>query len=485
MSQARRIFKNTMALATSRVVERAGTVVLAFFVSRRLGPAGLGIYSAAMVYYGLVAIASDTGATNFLVREIAKDQLRTGRYVIHVGFLTLAVSFLATGLSFALVPHLGYSPELAASVYVVILATVAGTLRSIQEAVFVAHQRVEFITYTTLATSVLNLVVCLYLLKNGYGVVSLVGAFVIIQYLINALYFLFTARYVTKLDWAFDFRFALSLIREIKSFAGSSLLGGLFSRPEIFILSLMKNEAEIGFYSAALKLVDLWALIPQTYMANVFPVLAQSYQAADQKAQLILDRSIKYLLAVSLPLAAGIFVAAQPIVRLIYGPGFEPSVVAVRLLAWQIPLVCLFAVLWRVLVARGQPDQLLRAQAVTTFGRLAGGCWLISSFASLGAAITTPVSALLFNVLLAYYVRRDGTRLRLFRLGWRLALAAFGMAVLIWPLSRQLQLWVLVPLAAAIYAALFILLRAFSPDDYDLFRKLWGSGMTVSRSGSY
>src|SRR5438552_13827572 len=39
------ILRNTAALAAARVVERSSTVVLSFVVARRLGAAGLGIYS--------------------------------------------------------------------------------------------------------------------------------------------------------------------------------------------------------------------------------------------------------------------------------------------------------------------------------------------------------------------------------------------------------------------------------------------------------
>jgi O-antigen/teichoic acid export membrane protein len=486
MSQAYHILKNTVALALSRVIERAGTFVLAFFVSRTLGAVGLGIYSTAMVYYSLVATAAEMGAANLLAREIAKDRTKASRYVIHVGFLAIVISVLATALSFVLVPHLGYSRELAASVYVVLLASIPGIVRRIQETIFVAYQRVEFITYTTLATTFVNLGLCLHLLKKGHGVVSLVAAFVLIQFLINIFYFVFATRYVTNLDWTFDLRFALNLIREIRSFAGSSLLSGFFSRPEILILSLMRNEAVVGFYSAALRLVDAWQLIPESYMTNVFPVLSKSYHVADQKPQLILDKSIHYLLAASLPLAAGIFVAARPIVHLVYGPDFGPSVAVLRLLVWGIPLACLLAILWRALVARGQQDLVLRADMVSTVGRLAAGYWLISSFASRGAAMATLLSLLSHNLLLTFYLRRDGTRLNLFRLGWRSALAAFGMGALIWPLSQHLQIWALIPIAGVIYIALSIYLRVFSADDrVAVFRKLWRSGVTLYRDSSY
>ena len=46
------ILRNTAALAAARVVERSSTVVLSFVVARRLGAAGLGVYSATMVFFG-------------------------------------------------------------------------------------------------------------------------------------------------------------------------------------------------------------------------------------------------------------------------------------------------------------------------------------------------------------------------------------------------------------------------------------------------
>ena len=475
MSQSRQIFKNTAVLAISRLIDRASGVILAFFVSRILGATGLGIYAAAMAYYGLIAMAGEMGSTNLLVREIAKDRSQTNRYVVHVSVMATAVSAVVMVLSIVVVPYLGYSAELTSAIYLIILAMIPGTLSSIQEAVFVAHQRVEFETYTTFVTTIINIGISLYLLLNGYGIISLLIAFVITQYLVMICYFYIINRSITPIRWEFQLSFVLKLIQDIKAFAASSILGGLFARPEIIILSLVSAEAQIGFYSAALKVVDLWYLVPQTYMINIFPVLSRSYYLGDQKSQIIQDKSIKYLLALSLPLTVGVMVTAEPIVALFYGPGFGPSAAALRLLAWNMPLYCLHALLWRILAARGQQDAVLRVQVITIVSRLASGYLLIGALASLGAAIATPANLLLHTLLLALYIKRDGTPIHFLRLGWRFALAALGMGVLTWALSDQLQLWALVPLGAAIYMALVYVLKALSPDDFALFRKIWRS----------
>ena len=251
------------------------TVLLSFLVARRLGAAGLGIYSAAMFFLGLISVAAEMGSTNFLVREIAKDRSRTNPYVIHLGLMTIFLSLIAIGISWLIVPHLGYSPALEASVYVVILGAIPGTLKTIQEAVFIAYQKVEFITYSTAISALVYVSLALYCLWRGYGVVSLVASFAIVQYVVVLVYFLFLDRYVTRLRCKLSFHFMLEMIRGIKVFAGSSLIAAVAARPEIMILTLFKNDAQIGFYSAALRIVDVWQLVPQTYMTNVYPIFAR------------------------------------------------------------------------------------------------------------------------------------------------------------------------------------------------------------------
>ena len=414
------------------------------------------------------------GASSFLVREIARARTQASLYFVHIAVMTLLVSCAVTIMAWLLVPQLGYSAELLASIQPVTLAIAPGVLRTIQEAVLVAHQRVEFITYSTLVASVFTVGATLGLLHSGHGIVSVVVVFMLAQYLVAMSYLFLIHRYVTRLRWAFRIGFAWDLLRHIKVFAGSSLLGGLCARPEILLLSFFRNDAQIGFYSAALRMTDLWQAIPETYLKNVFPVLSRAHHTADaQQCQVIVDKSIKYLLAISLPLAAGTCAAARPLVHWLYGPSFEPSVAAVRIMAWCIPLTFVFELLWRLLAARDNQHLMLRAQVVTTLARLAGGYALIATMASLGAAINVLVTGLGHNLLLGFYAQQAGTRLGIWRLGWRLAVAALGMGVVAAVLATRSALWVVVPAGAALYATTALLLRALSLDEVALFRKMW------------
>ncbi len=472
MNPVRQIFKGTLVLASARLIDRASSILLAFFVARIFHAPGLGIYTAAMVTYSLISTTATMGATNLLVREIGKDHSTTNRYFVHLGLLSAALSAVLMALFWVALPYLGYSPDLRSAMQVVILAIIPGTISTFQEGVFVAHQKIEFVTLTTLIASLVNLGLSLYLLMNGYGIVSLLIAYVLVQCVLMLCYLYFQHRYIAPLHWEFDRRFMWGLRNELKTFAALAILAGLFSRPEILVLTLVSTETQLGFYSAALKVISVWLFIPDIYMAVVFPMLSRSYHLADQNAQMIQDKSTKYLLALSFPLTAGIMVAAGPIVHLLYGPGFEPAILALRILALNIPLASLYSILWRVLIARGEQGLVLRAMTIVTFSELAADYFLISALGSLGAAIITPTISLFYVLLLTLYVRRDGTQLHFWQLGWRFGAAALGMGALAWALASQLQLWYLVPLATAVYLVLTLAFRAFSTDDLDLFRQI-------------
>jgi O-antigen/teichoic acid export membrane protein len=472
MIEARDIFKNTAALAIALLIERISAVFLTLFISRRLGAAGLGVYSATLGIYGVIALVVEMGAMSFVIREVAQDRSRTNHYVLHLGLMSIAAAALITALGLLIVPHLGCSAELAISVSVAILAIVPGALNTIQEAVFVAHQRVHFQTYTTVLAAVLNTALSLALLARGHGIVSIIIVFVATKSIMTVCYFFFLNRYIIRLHWEFQRSSSLILLHNIKSYAASSMLGGLFARPEIIILALVRGDAHAGYYTAALKLVDLCYLLPDTYMTNVFPALSRFHRERNEKFQDLQQKSVKYLLASSLPLAVVMTVAAEPILKLLYGPGFQSSVPVLRILAWNLPLYCMNGMLWRVLVARGEQSSNVRVQSITACTRLASGYILISSFAHLGAACASMANLLLHNCLLSLYIKSDGTRLHTIVVAWRFAIIALMTGFMVHALMERIELWILAPVAALVYISLAVLFKAFSPEDLDLFRRV-------------
>jgi O-antigen/teichoic acid export membrane protein len=483
VSQARVVFRNTAVLAGARIIERTSGLLLALIITHHVGPAGLGIYSTAVAYFSLIQWAGESGSTNLLIRELAKDRSRTSSYVVHTSVMALTLSSLVMAIAFIVIPHIGYGHDLRMSLMLIVLAVAPGTLNTIQEAVFVAHGRVEFETITTLVSSIILIGASYALIEGGHGVVSLVLVFVCLEYAVTIVYFGLINKYIARLSFEFRRSVAVELFREMKTFAGSSLVAAIAARPEIIILSLLGTEAQVGYYTGALKIVELFQFIPQVYMTNVFPLLARSFHTKDGRLQQIQDKATRHLLAIALPISIGLFLTADRIVEALYGDAFDSAIIMLRILAFNVVLYCLHAVLWRVLAARSEQGRVLRIQLVSTWTRITAGAALIASLRALGAALNCPLYLALHVGLLARAVRGDGTRISI-RSSWRFGVAACGMGAAVFVMDRAVPIWFIVPSAAFVYVGFVLLLRALSSDEIALvktllpFRQLRAGGST-------
>ena len=472
MNQPRAIFKNTAAQTIANLINRLSNLIIVFLLARMLHATGVGIYSTAIAYFALIDEATNMGASTYLIREIAKEPGLTSRFVVN--FCIMGTLFALLGLFgfWMILPHLGYSQDMAWSMYIISLAIIPGTFIAVQNSVFIAHQRVEFVTITTLFSSLLSIIGSIYLLLNHYGVVYLIILFVASQYLMAMLGNHLINRQITHLTWNFEPGFAAKMLWDIKTFAMLSIIGGLLAQPEIIILSFIVSEEDIGFYSAAIKVAYFWLFISQIFMNNVYPVLSRSFYKEDLQFQTIQDKSIRYLLALSLPIAIGLIIIAGPTIELFYGSGFEKSILPLQILSAGLPIAFVSAVLWRALAARNKQDTVLATRIVSLVTRLGGG-WLLVSFASMvGAALSATLNLILGMVLLALFLSRDGISLNFLRNGWKFALAASGMGLAIWFISEITSIWVLIPTAVIIYGFLVLIFRAFSQEDYKIFRNI-------------
>jgi len=90
-----------------------------------------------------------------------------------------------------------------------------------------------------------------------------------------------------------------------------------------------------------------------------------------------------------------------------------------------------------------------------------------------GAALSTALAMLVQNLFMELYVRRDGTRLGVIRLSWRVSMAALVMGVMAGMVVNRLSLWIVVLVAMTLYAGLMVLLKAVSIDESVSMRKIW------------
>jgi O-antigen/teichoic acid export membrane protein len=276
MTAARKIFGNTIALTIANAGQLVGNIILFFYLSRLLQAEGLGIYSTVIAIFHTVTLGCQI-VDPFIPRELPKNLSRTNQYLMHGSLISVILAvILMAGLDL-LAPHLGYLPQTQTGLYIISAAIIPEALNVVIFTIFISHQKAKYYSITSILTILGRIFASLVALRLGFGVLSLIGVYATFSYISFLLNLAFLWHYVAAPHWEFNFHFLVNMLRELKYFAGTTMLNALFSQSEVIILSLMLGETQVGFYSAALKLVTVWSMISTSYMTATFPVMTATF----------------------------------------------------------------------------------------------------------------------------------------------------------------------------------------------------------------
>jgi O-antigen/teichoic acid export membrane protein len=165
-------------------------------------------------------------------------------------------------------------------------------------------------------------------------------------------------------------------------------LAVVYQRSGTLTLSLVVGDTATGWYSAAVRIIESIKMVPYALFGAIFPIMARR-AARNKRSNLLISRSpnvavpdpqspvstIKsrslYNLSffILLAFAAGasllLTLIARPLINLLYGPAYDPSVTALRILAWSLPPAVVTLRLSFDLVAAGRERIAVVATALT------------------------------------------------------------------------------------------------------------------------
>lgn len=469
----REILKNTTALIIANVVNLLSSFALTLFIARELEVTGFGVYSTVFLFFSLTATFSALGLGNYVTRELARDLLQTNRYFVHGSLIATLSSTLIGLILWIIAPLFNYVPETILGIQLIMLSLLPSSVRVVIEAIFINHQRTEFLTLISIIEAGGKIAFSLLLLFTGQGALALILVFVVFRYvaMFSGLYFMI--RFIFRPHWEFEWAFAIRMLRELGTFAMLLILTGTFEQIEVVFLSLMHGETAVGVYTAAFKLITLWDILPTNYMRTIFPLMSQAHVGSAERLNSLQAKSMKYLLSLALPLLVGTMVCADPIIRFFYGDGYDRSIVVLQILGFVIVPMFIQHIPWRILIARDRQGLALKAQIISIIARIILALLLVPTGSYIGTSLTLVLAMIIDNLVHLFYMHKISDHIRFIRLSWRFALAAAGMGVVLLFLNQLFNLFVTVFLGMVIYGILVLLLRGFSEEDFDLLRRIW------------
>jgi len=385
-----RVLQNTAALLGGRgisiVLSGGASVILA----RYLGSEKLGEFGAIYAYATLFGWLATFGIDSIMAREASIDRnqatniLRTGTR------LCVIFAIGATILSLVIAPFLGYKGHLH---FLLIFAVMEMLLLSplrLPGVVFLVDLKQWYSAGINLLRQFLWLLLVLALAWLQARLITVIVWRFIVATLEAILIWSFSRRFLPRLREVSADR-ARFYLASAAPLAFSSLLASVYMRIDQVMLHNMVNDSTLGQYVAAVRVSEMFEMLPAALIASLVPIL--SISANDHEAfRAYLDRTFRYFMVLACAVCLVITTGAGYIVNLLYGKQFAAAIPLLAVLIWSEVSIFFAAVVMNAIVARSLQKYLLVPTAVGALSNVALNLYLIPRYAALGAAWATLIS---------------------------------------------------------------------------------------------
>ncbi len=463
MSLGLQVAKNTAYLTAGKIISTllgAGSVAL---LLRYLPPDDYGRYATALAFILLFGTVTDLGLNLTTTQDIALPENDVSKTLSTAFTLRLLINLGLIAVLPLLLAFFPYEPAVKEAIYIAALLFFSATLFQVLASYFQTTLNAGRVVMAELAGKTFLLLAFLFAVYSRYslrGLMVLTALAALVQLIILVVFL----RREVALRFAIDYLSAKRIFGKTWPVAISVVLTTIYFKGDTIIMSLYRPYAEVGIYGAAYKVLEVLITVPILFMGLLLAPLTRAFAGREAgEFNKLMQRAWDMLSLLTLPLAAGIFTLAGPILTLVAGPDYAPGAPVLRILILATGIIFLGSLFTHAIVAINEQKRMIAAYALTAALALALYLIYIPRYGYFAAAIITVLAELVIALAAAGRVyRRSKIKLSFMVFGKALA-AAVGMAVALawaprWPLA------ILIGLGIMVYFSLLSLFQALPPE---------------------
>jgi len=401
----RQLYKNISFTSLHQIFVTLLAFVLVPLATRYLGAKDYGLYTLATTIGFFIGLAADLGLSTIVTREISKNPRLASAIFGRVLGIKLMLTILAAVLFALFLIFAGYDPR---SNQVIATFAVSSLIGSYSMAAFGVFRGIQKMQYEAIGVSmdkVLSVSLGILVLLLGYDIRLFIWSFVVSSMALFA--YSFFILYTKILVFHISFRkWQNRIILGVSVYLGiSAFLSMAYNYLDILMLSKMGSMDDIGYYSAAYRILLVTRIFPTILATAFLPQFAEQHDDKEKLATLF-QEGAGYLLLVILPLIPGAFYLADPIMTFICGPEFATGGPALRILAFATGAQMLNILFVPLYIAINDQRKIVHFQLVGLLLNIVLNLILIPVLSFIGAAIATVATEMIILLLIFIWIRK-------------------------------------------------------------------------------
>lgn len=387
------VISNTSWQFADNLLRLAIGLVVGIWVARYLGPEQFGLFSYALAFVALFSAVANLGLDDIMVRDIVRDPADTAQVLgtafvlkLVIGLVTFAV---AIGTIIALRPSEGLSHWLVGIIAVGLI------LQSLNVIEYWFHSQVQA-KYVVFARNAAFLVCSLIKVVLILAAASLIAfAWVALFEVVVAtlgLVVAYRAKGNRLREWRSSLDKASELLRDGWPLMLSGIVIMVYLRIDQVMLGELAGNEELGIYSVAVRLAEIWNFVPAAVYWSVFPSIIEARAVSEELFYERLQRLYKLMALLAYGVALPVTLLAQWLVPLLFGEAYARGGLMLAVLIWSLLFISLESARSAFLTAMNWTRLYLLTSTLGCALNIALNFWLIPLYGGMGAVIASLVA---------------------------------------------------------------------------------------------
>jgi O-antigen/teichoic acid export membrane protein len=392
-----RLLTNTVVQWVGGALSKIIGIVFILVITRSLGSEEFGKYNLIFTFISFFTMLSSFGIHTIAIRELSKKPEDASIILGDVMVFTAAFSLFSGLLCIVMSYIFNYEADILLGIKIAAIG-MAISVFAAPQVIFNAKLKMEHTVAGNVIRDILLLTFALYLSRMNAGFLAYIWCSVVAS--MGAAVYTQIVGYRLVIP-----KFALDRNRYEKLFQASLPLGlggialYIYNYVDTIMLSKMTTMAMVGYYGVSYKFVFLGQLIPNAILITLFPLFANFNQSDKPKAQRYFQYGLDSVLLIAVFLAGCGILFSRNVILLLFSSEYLPSVIP--LIIFCINFIFMFPnmLFSRYLISAGRQTEVFVFMVLSAGFNIALNFWAIPRYGTIGAALTTAMSDIMFCVL--------------------------------------------------------------------------------------
>lgn len=409
----RRYAANTSWMFAEQTLRMVSGLLVGIWVARYLGPEQFGLFSYALAYAALFGSLAKLGLDSIVVRELVRNPDKRDVYlgtafwlkIIGAGLMLCAI---ALSMQFT-------SSDDTTKLYILIIAF--GSVFQASEVVdFYFQSRVlsKLVSLCKLVQLFLSSLFKLYFIYIDAGLFWFVAVSFFDQVtLAAALFFAYRYQKIDSYLSSFELEIAKNFLRDSWPLILSALVVMIYMRIDQIMIKEMLGIKEVGVYSAAVRLTEIWYFLPTIITGSLFPAIINAKNINEKNYYHRLQQLYTLMVWSALSIIIVVSLFGEWIIETLYGVAYKDAVGVLAINVWAAIFVFYGSAWSKWMLVEGGMKMSAFFQVNAMFFNVILNLFLIPKYGIYGAALSTLFSSAIGHTLLPLFIKSQRVALKM------------------------------------------------------------------------